>query len=153
MFEILVPIVLLASGLAAGVLAGTQMGGWPLLVSLPPDRYVHAHAFFTTRFDPFMPACLLVTVLGDAALGVLAGRWGPAALFAGAAVLAAGTIAISLSKNVPVNRWVRQLDPDDLPADFAEVDPRPHWGAWNRARTVLSALALVLNCAATGVLL
>ncbi|KNB49922.1 DUF1772 domain-containing protein [Streptomyces caatingaensis] len=150
MREVLVPLVVLANGLAAGVLAGTQLGGWPLLRGLPPDRYVHAHAFFATRYDPFMPVCLLVTLLGDAVLG--ATGHGPAvrALFLAAALLALCTVAVSLTKNVPVNKWVRSLDPDHLPGDFAERDPRRHWGRWNRVRTLLSAHALVANCVAVG---
>ncbi|WP_327085929.1 DUF1772 domain-containing protein [Nonomuraea sp. NBC_01738] len=153
MLEILVPVVVLVNGLAAGVLMGTQLGGWPLLESLPPGRYVQAHAFFSTRFDPFMPICLIGTVLGDGALALLASPVATAALFGLAGVLALGTIAVSLVKNVPVNRWIRGLDPDDLPADFAEHDPRRHWGGWNRARSVLSVAALAANCAAVGLLL
>ncbi|MEU4831064.1 DUF1772 domain-containing protein [Streptosporangium sp. NPDC023615] len=150
MLEIVVSLVLLANGLAAGVLLGTQMGGWPLLDSLPPDRYVHAHAFFSTRFDPFMPICLIVTTLGDLALGLLAGSTVARALYLVAAALCLGTITISLTKNVPVNRWVRALDPGNLPEDFAERDPRRHWGTWNRVRTALSVLALLVNCGLVG---
>lgn len=153
MLEIVVPLVLLANGLAAGVLLGTQLGGWPLLQSLPPDRYVHAHAFFSTRYDPFMPACLLITTVGDLALGLLAGSAVARALYLVAAALCLSTIAISLTKNVPVNRWVRTLDPDHLPADFAQRDPRRRWGSWNRVRTALSTLALIVNCALVGMTL
>jgi uncharacterized membrane protein len=63
------------------------------------------------------------------------------------------SIVISLTKNVPVNRWVRTLDPDHLPADFAQRDPRRPWAAWNRARTVLTVLALCANCLALALLL
>ena len=153
MLEIVVSLVLLANGLAAGVLLGTQMGGWPLLVSLPPDRYVHAHAFFSTRFDPFMPACLLITTLGDVALGLLAESTVARVLYLTAAVLCVGTITISITQNVPVNRWVRALDPDNLPEDFAEQDPRRRWGTWNRVRTALSVLALLINCVLVGLTL
>ncbi|MFD9893893.1 anthrone oxygenase family protein [Amycolatopsis sp. NPDC059027] len=148
MFTIVVPLVLLANGLAAGVLVGTWLGGWPLLADLPPDRYVHAHAFFATRYDPFMPGCLLVATAGDVVLGVLTGTAAARLAYLGAAALCAVTIAISLAKNVPVNKWVRSLDPDRLPANFAELDPRPRWGAWNRVRTALSTSAFLLNCAA-----
>ncbi|CAM3690935.1 DUF1772 domain-containing protein [Kibdelosporangium persicum] len=153
MLEILVPLVLLANGLAAGVLVGTLLGGWPLLESLPPDRYVHAHAFFSTRFDPFMPACLVITVIGDVLIAVVTPDLGARVLFLGAAVAALGTVAISLVKNVPVNAWIQAQNPDDLPDDFAERDPRRDWGAWNRARTALSTLALLTNCVAVGLLL
>ncbi|GIF07075.1 hypothetical protein Asi03nite_46130 [Actinoplanes siamensis] len=149
----LIPVVLLAAGLAAGVMMWTQLGGWPLLSTLPPDRYVYTHAFFAGRYDPFMPACMLVAGAGDVALAVLVepppARW----LFALAGLLGALCIAISISRNVPVNRWIRTLDPDNLPADFAAVDPRRSWGGWNRLRAVLSIAAFALNCLALTALL
>ncbi|MBP2327291.1 putative membrane protein [Kibdelosporangium banguiense] len=153
MLELLVPVVLLANGLAAGVLVGTQLGGWPLLESLPPAGYVSAHAFFSTRFDPFMPVCFVAAAVGDVVLGVLADRAVTAVLFLTAALLTLGSVVVSLVKNVPLNRWIRTLDPDRLPADFAERDPRRRWGGWNRARTALAVLALLFNCVAVGLLL
>ena len=153
MVEVLTPLVLLTTGLAAGVLVGTQLGGFPLLTSLPPDQYVRAHAFFATRYDPFMPVCLMIGTLGSATLAALAPVPGARWLYGVAAVAAMLTMVISLAKNVPVNKWVRSLDPDDLPDDFAERDPRRHWGAWNRARTALSVGALLGNCAALTLLL
>lgn len=153
MADVLIPLVLLLNGLAAGVLFGTQLGGFPYLASLPADRYVHAHAFFGTRYDPAMPLCLLGTVACDAVL-----TWsgpGPAArsLFGVAAGLAMLTALISVVKNAPVNRWMRTLDPERLPADFAERNPRHTWGVWNRRRSLLAIGALVSNCAALAVLL
>ena len=153
MLHIVLPLVVLANGLAAGVLVGTQLGGWPLLVTLPPQRYVQAHAFLATRYDPFMPACLLGTALGDVLLTVLAPGTGPRALFALAAVSAASTVIISILKNVPINRWIRTLDPNLLPDDFDDHDPRRVWGSWNQARTGVAVLALLANCAALAALL
>ncbi|QNP69671.1 DUF1772 domain-containing protein [Streptomyces roseirectus] len=153
MLTLLVPLVLLLNGLAAGVLFGTQLGGFPYLASLPADRYVEAHAFFGTRYDPAMPLCLVGTVGCDTALAFLAPEPVARAAFAVAAVLAAATSVISVAKNVPVNRWMRTLDPEDLPADFADRDPRHDWGAWNRRRSLLTIAALLINCAALGVLL
>jgi uncharacterized membrane protein len=152
-FEVLIPVVLLTSGLAAGVLTGTQLGGWPLLESMPPGRYVAAHAFLSTRYDPFMPVCFVVTAVGDGVLAVLAAGAPMATLFGAAAVLALSAVVVSLAKNVPVNKWLRTLDPDDLPDDFAERDPRRHWGGWNWARTALAVLALLVNCVAVGLAL
>lgn len=153
MLELLVPVVLLTTGLASGTLVGTQLGGWPLLVSLPPGQYVRTHAFLATRYDPFMPVCLVVGTLGSAALAVLAPPPGARVLYALAALLALVTVAISLVKNVPVNKWIRTLDPDHLPDDFAQRDPRRSWGAWNRTRTTLSTAALLAQCAALPLLL
>jgi uncharacterized membrane protein len=145
MLESVVPLVLLLNGLAAGVLVGTQLGGFPLLAALPADRYVHAH--------PFMPACLVGTVVGDVLLAALAPGAAPRALHAVAAALAASTVVVSLTKNVPINKWVQALDPDRLPADFARHDRRFEWGMWNKVRSWLVVLALVANCAALGLLL
>ena len=152
MVSVLAGFVLLANGLAAGVLVGTLLGGWPLLLTLPADGYVRTHAFFATRFDPFMPACLLVTGLGDIVLAVTTPA-GPATLYGIAAAMAAGTVAISLIKNVPINKQVLALDSDRLPADFDLSHTRRRWGRWNRIRTWLAALALVANCAAVAVLI
>ncbi|HEY8986903.1 MAG TPA: DUF1772 domain-containing protein, partial [Streptomyces sp.] len=104
MLTLLLPLVLLLNGLAAGVLFGTQLGGFPYLASLPADRYVEAHAFFGTRYDPAMPLCLVGTVGCDTALAFLAPEPFARAAFAVAAVLAAATSVISVAKNVPVNR-------------------------------------------------
>jgi uncharacterized membrane protein len=149
----LVPVVVLLNGLAAGVLFGTQLGGWPLLAALPADRYVHAHAFFATRYDPAMPLCLLGTLIGDVVLAVLAPDAAVRVLFIVGAVLAAVTVTISLTKNVPVNKWVQTLDPDNLPDDFEANDPRWNWGAWNQRRSVITVIALIVNCSALALLL
>ena len=153
MYTFVLPLVVLANGLAAGVLVGTLLGGVPLLYSLPAGGYVRAHAFFASRFDPFMPVCLVFTVLGDAVLTGF-GTGGPGrALFALAAVCALGTVIISLVKNVPINRWIRQLDADNLPPDFAERDPRYLWGMWNKVRSLLAVTAFLANVLALPVLL
>lgn len=153
MLELLVPIVILATGLAAGVLVGTELGGFPLLESLPPDQYVRAHAFFATRYDPFMPVCLVIATLGSVALAVVAPRGGAQVLYAVAAGLALAAVMISLRKNVPINKWVRTLDPEHLPDDFPARDPRRRWGAWNRTRAALGTAALLAHCGALALLL
>jgi uncharacterized membrane protein len=150
MIAVLAPVVLLTAGLAAGVLTGTVLGGAPLLMALPTERYVHAHGFFATRYDPFMPACLVATLLGDLVLAAVA--TGPASIVFGiAGLLAAAVMIISLIKNAPVNKWMATLDPECLPADF--VDPRKEWVAWNQVRTALAVAALIGNVVAIGLLL
>jgi hypothetical protein len=153
MLPVLIPLILLANGLAAGVLLGTQLGGFPLMAALPADRYVHAHAFFSTRYDPFMPICLVATVGGDALLAVLAEPAGAQVCYALAAVLAAVTVTVSLTKNVPINKWVQGLDPERLPAGFDPNGRRREWGFGNSLRSWLAVLALVANCAALGLTL
>ncbi len=146
---LVLPLVLLASGLEAGVFTGTQLGGFPLLASLPPGRYVHAHAFFATRYDPFMPTCLVVTLLGDILLAVAApGSVAARLSFGVGAALALATMLVSITKTAPVNKWIVTLDPDRLPDDFDRINPRDDWGKWNRVRSTLGVLAFGANCVA-----
>lgn len=151
MLTVLAPLLLLLNGLAAGVMLGTQLGGFPYMAALPVDRYVHAHAFLGQRYDPAMPICLLGTVALDVVLAVAAPDATAQVLFGLAALLTAITPVIAIVKNAPVNRWMRTLDPDNLPADF--VDPRPEWGAWNSRRSWITIAALAVNCTALGFLL
>ncbi|WP_067563145.1 DUF1772 domain-containing protein [Nocardia acidivorans] len=144
--NIVLALVVLANGLAAGVLVGTELGGFPLMRALPADQYVTTHAFFSTRYDPFMPACLLGTVLGDTAAVLLAGSATQALFFGLAAAAALVTILISLTKNVPLNKWVQRADPHRPPADWQAR--RTNWGLWNRRRTLLVSAAFVANCVA-----
>ena len=150
MVAILAPLVLVTIGLSAGVLMGTVLGGAPLLMVLPTERYVHAHGFFATRYDPFMPVCLISTLVLDVLLAVLA-KGSAAPVFAVAGLLAGSVATISLIKNAPVNRRMAKLDPERLPEDFQ--DPRESWVAWNKIRTVVAVGSLLGNVVAIGLLL
>ncbi|MFJ2115907.1 MULTISPECIES: anthrone oxygenase family protein [unclassified Streptomyces] len=146
MFDTLVlASVLLCNGLAAGVLTASELGQFPLMVRLPADQYIRTHAFFSTRYDPFMPTCLLLTVLGDLVLAVTADDPLVQGLSGAAALLSAGAVIIALTRNVPLNNWVRSLDPQDPPRDWRRR--RAAWGRWNLRRCLLVAAALVANCA------
>ncbi|WP_092535743.1 anthrone oxygenase family protein [Amycolatopsis arida] len=150
MLGLLVATVLTTSGVSAGVLVGTVLGGMPLLRTLPLERYVHAHGFFATRYDPFMPICLVVTAVGDVVLAVVAPVLAAAVLFGAGAVGAAAVSVISLLRNAPVNRRMAAMDPENLPADF--VDPRDDWCRWNTVRTACGVAALLLTAAGAAVL-
>ena len=62
-------------------------------------------------------------------------------------------VTVSLTKNVPINKWIAALDTERMPADWASVDPRKRWRDWNLVRTALATLGLVGNVAMVGVLL
>jgi hypothetical protein len=147
---LLVAVVVVTGGVSAGVLIGTVLGGMPLLRALPLQRYVHAHGFFATRYDPFMPVCLLLTAAGDLALAVVVSVPAAAGLFGAGAAGAVAVSAISLRHNAPVNRRMAAMDPENLPADF--VDPRDDWCRWNAVRTACGAAALLLTAAGVGLL-
>src|SRR4051794_28848292 len=109
--EVVLAAVLLCNGLAAGVLTASELASFPLMARLPADQYVRTHAFFSTRYDPFMPACLILTVLGDLALAVTLHGPFTRGLYGTAAVCAAAAIVIAVARNVPLNVWVRSVDP------------------------------------------
>jgi hypothetical protein len=147
MFPVLVPIVLLANGLAAGVLLWSVIGGVPMLRWLPAARYVETEQFWGNRFEPFQPICVVVTAVGDIALAIIAGLpAGP--LFGTAGMLAVKVLLVSLTRNVPIKRWVMSLDPGSLPADWEQRDPRARWAKWNLIRSSLAVAAFVLNLVA-----
>ena len=150
---LVVPPMLVANGIGAGILLWTSIAGTPLMLVAPPERYVQMQQFWGRRFEPLQPICIALTGIAAVALAVAVGA-GPARwLFAAAAVAAAAVITVSVTRNVPIKRWVMSLDAKALPADFAQRDPRRAWATWNLARTVLAVLALAANCVAIGFLL
>ncbi|MEV5985408.1 DUF1772 domain-containing protein [Streptomyces sp. NPDC052051] len=148
----LLPLALLAGGLAAGGLSISVLAA-PLFTTLPTSMYVPVHQGLVTRFDPFMPVNLLVCLLSDLALAVLSADTAVRVLAALAAVLLASAMTVSLTKNVPINRWLSTLDAEHLPPDFAARDPRERWIRWNRVRGLLAVSALVVNVAAAATLM
>jgi uncharacterized membrane protein len=153
MVNLVFPLVLLTNGLAAGGLMIAVLGGAPLLLSLPVDRYVPVHQFLVTRFDPFMPVNLVSALLLDAVLAALAPETTVSVLTGMACVFLVVTMTISLAKNVPINRWVATLDRDSLPDNWAEIDPRVKWRNWNAVRAAFGVAAFALNVTAAGFLL
>lgn len=146
MSQILALAALTCNALAVGVFCGTLLGGVPLLLALPGEEYVHAHGFLATRYDPFMPITILLTVLADAVLAAAGPGLGLRIAGGFAAVLMLSVITISVTRNVPINRWVAAQDPGSLPDDWPAR--RIRWGRWNAARSALAALALAANLTA-----
>lgn len=151
--QMLTPLVLVASGLAAGGMMISALGS-PLLLVLPDGRYVALHQLLVTRFDPFMPICIVSAFVLDVILALTAGPYPVSRIFfLIGAVLLLSAITVSLTRNVPINKWIRTLDPDDLPSDFARLDRRVRWHRWNLVRASFSVAALVANAVALGALL
>lgn len=134
-------IVLLGSGVTAGVLFCVALSVVPALLALPPDRYVHTHQLLGRNYDKIMPAIVLGSTVAYLALSMIA----PTArsLFLLAAVLSLGVSAVSHLANVPINRRVKALDPSDMPEEW--VDPRELWRNWHRLRTALGLLAFAVG--------
>lgn len=150
MIHFFLPLLLLANGMAAGGLMIAFLGGAPLQFVLPVPDYVVVQKFLTTRFDPFMPICLIITILVDSTLAATTPAMPFRLLAAVAGALVACAITVSLTKNFPINKFVRSLDPQRLPANWSDVDPRVKWRNWNAVRTTLTVTALVCNVTAVG---
>ncbi|MFE0155617.1 anthrone oxygenase family protein [Nonomuraea sp. NPDC059007] len=153
MTPVLAPLVLLANGLTAGVMFSTVIGLVPWTMTLPYERYVQAIQFLWPRYDPFMPIVNVLTVIADILLAVTAPEAASRFLYGTAATLLTVVMAISVIKNVPINKYVISLDPAARPDDWGERDPRRSWRAWNLARTLIALLALGTNAVATATLI
>jgi uncharacterized membrane protein len=128
------------------------LGGAPLLLALPVDRYITVHQFLVTRFDPFMPVNLAIALACDLAIAIAAPSATVHSLAGAAAALYLCVMYVSLTRNVPINKWIASVDPDALPADWDRIDPRQRWANWNRVRTGLALAGLLLNVLTAGVL-
>jgi uncharacterized membrane protein len=146
------PLAAVLNGVAAGIMLSTVVGIVPMMLAQPYGSYVRTVRFLWPRYDPLMPilngSALVLAAFSAATAGDVPAR--PA--LALAAALLAGVLAISVIKNVPVNRFVSRLDPARPPADWAQLDPRPRWQRWNLVRTALATLAFVTNVTATAML-
>jgi hypothetical protein len=151
--QLVVPPLLIANGLAAGVLLWSAVAGVPFLLIMPAQRYVQAEQFWGKRFEPLQPICMALTGVADVALALNVGNTTARWLFGIGAVVVGAVITVSLTRNVPIKRWVMSLDAKALPEDFEQRDPRRTWAVWNLTRTVLAVAALVANAAAVGFLL
>ena len=137
---------LVGSGVVAGVLFAVALSVLPGLFAMPADRYVYAHKLIGRNWDPTMPAIVLSSASLDVVLAVLAQRSAQAHLFGVAAGLLVGVSIVSHFCNVPINRRVKSLDPQRIPAGWR--DPRPVWRRWHTLRTGLAVAALAVNAAA-----
>jgi uncharacterized membrane protein len=140
----------LGSGLVAGVLFAVALSVLPALFAMPPDRYVYAHQMLGRNWDPTMPIIVLSSLVSDIVLGTLVPVGRARVLFIVAAVLLLGVSVVSHLCNVPINRRVKGLDPNRIPAQWR--DPRPLWRRWHLLRTSLAVIALTVNAVALSVL-
>ncbi|MFI0349043.1 DUF1772 domain-containing protein [Actinomadura sp. 9N407] len=136
-------LVVLGSGIVAGVLFAVALSTVPALAAMPPDRYVYAHTLLGRNWDPTMPLIVLGSTFLDVALAVLAPGPGARWLTGAAAACLLGVSAVSHFRNVPINRRIHRTDPDAIPASWR--DPRPVWRRWHLVRTALAVSALGLN--------
>jgi anthrone oxygenase-like protein len=153
MLQLLVPLLLVCTGVAAGDMFCTALGLSPMLRTRSYRGYVEVVQFLNPRYDPAMPVINTVALLsGAGAAACTSSQWGRAGFLA-AAVLVAAVIAISVVKAVPINRFVLALDPLREPEDWSSRDPRTAWSRWHLLRTTLMISALALDAVAVSGLL
>lgn len=138
-------LALLGSGVVSGVMFAVALSVVPALLAMPPGDYVYTHELIGRNWDPTLPIIVLSSLAVDVVLAVLAPA-GTTWLFAAAAVLLLGVSVVSHFCNVPINRQVKTVDPEHVPADWH--DPRPLWQRYHTLRTVLAILALLVNAIA-----
>jgi uncharacterized membrane protein len=141
--DVLSILLLLGSGIAAGVLFAVALSTVPALATMTPDRYVQTHKLLGRNWDPIMPLIVLGSTLLDIGLVVLGPTPLTRVLFAGGAVSLLGVALVSHLGNVPINRRLRMLEPGAIPPDWQ--DPRPVWRRWHLVRTGLALVALAAN--------
>jgi uncharacterized membrane protein len=153
MVEFLVPVALLTGGVACGIMLSTVIGIFPFMTRMPYQGYVSAVQFLWRRYDPAMPILNGVALVTCAAIAILAGPSAARSAFAVASALLVVLMVISVSKNVPINRYVFRLDPAAQPADWDQRDPRARWRWWNNLRTAIALAALLCSALGAGLLL
>jgi hypothetical protein len=140
MRDLLTVLVLLGSGLTAGVMFCVALSLVPGFRALPYDEYVAAHTVFGRHFDKVMPPVVVLTILGMAGLLVLTE---PAVLNIAALACQVAVSLVSQFGNVPINRRVKSG------RGSAADDPRPAWRRWHYLRLTAAVSALVLFSAWT----
>jgi uncharacterized membrane protein len=146
--HLLAIIVVAANGIAAGIMLSTVIGIAPMMLALPYGRYVQTVQFLRPRFDPVMPIMNGCALVLDIALAVTIDNSTADVAYTVAAALLASVMAVSITKNVPVNRYVMSLDPQRQPDTWAQLDPRSRWRLWNLVRTAFALTAFATNVVA-----
>ncbi len=145
----------LANLLLAGMLTGNEFGSrviaHPALSDLPPRAHVHAEQLLTRRYGSIMPVFMTATLASF--LPVIAlepERASRRSLLTAAGLGCYGAmLAVTLTRNVPLNNRLLELTPQDTPdEEFLELRRR-----WDRLHTVRNLLNVTgLTCTALAAL-
>ncbi len=146
--HLLAVVAIAVNGIAAGIMLSTVIGIVPMFLVLPYGRYVETVQFLRPRFDPVMPVSNGSALVLDVVLALTARPAGAVTAFALAAALLACVMGVSITKNVPINRFIMSLDAERQPDEWAAIDPRASWRTWNLIRTSLALAAFITNVVA-----
>ncbi len=143
--ETLSVVVLVGTGVVAGVLFAVAISVMPALIAMTPDRYVSTHKLLGRRYDRIMPFIVAGSTVIDVVLAVR-GAGTSRLLFAVGALCLAGVAVVSQTRNVPINRRVKGTHPADIGPDWK--DPRIEWRNWHFVRTCCAVAGATLTAAA-----
>ncbi len=139
-------VAVVGSGIVAGVFFAVAVSVLPALRVMPMGPYIELHKRLGKGYHPSMPLVVSAAALADLALLFAAPGLSVRVLFGAGLLALVGVQVVSQFGNVPINRRVNAVDPDDLPEGWP--DPRPSWQGWHTVRTVCAVGALLANAAA-----
>ncbi len=146
MREVFGVLALLGTGLVAGVLFAVAISVVPALIAMPPARYVVTHKELGRRYDRIMPFIVAGSTIINSVFASQAGDARHRTLFLAAAMCMAAVAVVSQTGNVPINKRVKSLAPEDIGPDWD--DPRRRWRAWHLLRTCCAIAGCALTATA-----
>lgn len=141
----------LANLVLAGMLTGNEFGSrviaHPALRVLEPGTHIDAEQALTRRYGRIMPVFMTTTLASFLPpIALESDRSSPRALLtaAGAACYAA-MLAVTLTRNIPLNNRLLELTAEDV-QEFREL--RARWDRLHTARNVLNVTGLTCTALA-----
>ncbi len=128
-----------------GMLTGNEFGSWvtvhPALSDLSPEHHVQAEQAVTRRYGKVMPLFMTSTLASFLPVLALERRRAspPFLLSAGGMGCYAAMLAVTLSRNVPINNRLLELSPtshDEM------LELRARWDRLHTARNLLNLAGL-----------
>jgi uncharacterized membrane protein len=135
----------LANLILAGMLTGNEFGSraiaHPALCDLEPRTHIHAEQALTRRYGRIMPIFMTTTLTSFVPLIALEPDRGSrrSLLAAGGTACYAAMLAITLTRNVPLNNRLLELTPQDS-GEFQQL--RRRWDRLHTARNLLNVAGL-----------
>lgn len=134
---------MLISGLVAGVFFDVAIAMMPAFFDMRPGSYVEANNMIGEHYHPTMPIIVNIATISDLLLGILSDSASRQLLFFGAFACLVGVQLVSQFGNVPINKRMLKIDPENVPEDWG--DPRKLWSSWHFLRTAFAAIAFIIN--------
>lgn len=143
----------LANLLLAGMLTGNELGSrviaHPALSGLPPRAHVHAEQLLTRRYGAIMPFLMTAALASFAPVIALEPeRTSRRSLLTAAGFgCYAAMLAVTLTRNVPLNNRLLEQTPQDAPnEEFLAL--RARWDRLHTIRNVLNVAGLTATALA-----